>query len=68
MRIIGELVHWNESKAYGFLKPKDNSKQIFVHLSAFPAGIVPEVGMVVSYEVETRDDGRTRAVNLDLVE
>ena len=63
-------VNWfNAEKGYGFITPADGSKDIFVHFS----GIVMEgfkalhEGQKVTYDVETDDKGKSKAVNVQVV-
>jgi cold shock CspA family protein len=39
----GRLVRWNQDKAYGFLRPEDGGKDVFMHQSALPQGSAPEI-------------------------
>ena len=61
----GKIKWFNEKKGFGFIKPDDEDKDIFVHVSAFEkAGIeFLNEGDALSYEVAT-EKGRTKAVNL----
>ncbi|MEE4237611.1 MAG: cold-shock protein [Anderseniella sp.] len=60
MRHTGTVKFFNTSKGYGFIKPEDGSKDIFVHITAVQAAGIPEVteGMKLSYELQ--DDRRGR--------
>lgn len=60
MRHTGIVKFFNTSKGYGFIKPDDGSKDIFVHITAVQAAGIPEVteGMKLSYELQ--DDRRGR--------
>lgn len=58
----GTLTRWIEDRGFGFVRPQSGNEELFVHISAFPRGSRPEVGIPVSYEVETTADGRRRAV------
>tara|TARA_Y100000590_G_C15071509_1_gene770282 strand:+ start:335 stop:538 length:204 start_codon:yes stop_codon:yes gene_type:complete len=61
----GKIKWFNEKKGFGFIKPDDEDKDIFVHVSAFEkAGIeFLNEGDALSYEVAT-EKGRQKAVNL----
>ncbi len=61
-------VRWfNTTKGYGFIKPSDNSKDVFVHISALQkAGITKlSEGDKIYFEVESQK-GKSSAVNLRL--
>jgi cold shock protein len=60
MRHTGTVKFFNTAKGYGFIKPEDGSKDIFVHITAVQAAGIPEVteGMKLSYELQ--DDRRGR--------
>lgn len=63
MRHHGTLVKWNAERGFGFIAPASGADELFVHVSAFPRdGRPPRVQEVLSYEVDTAPDGRTRAV------
>ena len=62
----GTVKFFNTDKGYGFIQPDDGSTDSFVHISD-----VERAGMStlnqnqkVSYEVETDQRGKSRAVNL----
>jgi CspA family cold shock protein len=62
MAVIGTVKFFNASKGFGFIQPKDGSKDIFVHISA-----VERSGMntlkQISFDLEKGNDGRPCAVN-----
>lgn len=65
MRTHGTLTRWNDDRGFGFVSPAGLGTEVFVHVSAFPKdGVRPHVGELVSFEIETGTDGRTRAVRL----
>lgn len=60
MRQTGIVKFFNATKGYGFIKPEDGSKDVFVHVTAVQAAGIPEIteGMKLSYELQ--DDRRGR--------
>ena len=63
----GTVKWFNSTKGYGFIKPQDGGKDVFVHISAVERvglGSLNE-GQVVQYE-EVSNRGRTAAENLKL--
>ncbi|MBW7839966.1 MAG: cold-shock protein [Chitinophagaceae bacterium] len=57
----GTVKFFNESKGFGFIKPDDGSKDIFVHSSGLKTNI--HEGDKVAYEVEEGKKG-PNAVNV----
>ncbi|MGY6648152.1 cold-shock protein [Wenyingzhuangia sp. IMCC45574] len=60
----GTVKFFNDSKGYGFITPKDGSKDVFVHIN----GLVDEIreGDEVSFEVEEGRKG-LNAVNVQVL-
>ena len=61
----GTVKFFNESKGFGFIKPDDGGKDIFVHVNALNGNTIAE-GDKVSYEVEEGKKG-LNAVKVSLV-
>ncbi|MBX3660928.1 MAG: cold-shock protein [Burkholderiales bacterium] len=66
MATTGTVKFFNTTKGFGFIQPQDQSKDVFVHISA-----VQRAGMstltenqLVSFDLERGTDGRSSAVNL----
>lgn len=61
----GKVKWFNSQKGYGFIKPNDGSKDVFVHISALErAGLrTLDENQSVSYELAT-NKGKTSAVNI----
>ena len=65
MRTHGTLTRWNDDRGFGFIRPAQDSGEIFVHVSAFPRdGTRPRIDEVVSFEIEVGGDGRKRAMRV----
>lgn len=65
----GTVKFFNTTKGYGFIRPDDGSKDVFVHVSAVERsglGTLSE-NQKISFEVETGRDGRSSAVNLKAI-
>ncbi len=65
---VGIVKWFNPVKGYGFIKPEDGSKDVFVHMSALEkAGLsLLKDGQRVSYDLVPGQDGKTAADNLML--
>ncbi|MDD2839559.1 MAG: cold-shock protein [Rickettsiales bacterium] len=64
--MLNGVVKWfNAAKGYGFITPSDNSKDVFVHISAVEESGVGSLkdGDKVSFETVT-NKGKISAVNL----
>jgi len=61
----GTVKWFNAQKGYGFIQPDDNSKDVFVHVSAVQrAGMAPlQEGQKLSYDIEN-ERGKPSACNL----
>ena len=67
MRQIGTIKFYNSQKGYGFIKPDDGGKDVFVHVTAVErAGINNlDEGARISFETEPDKRGKgPKAVNL----
>ena len=66
---IGIVKFYNPEKGYGFIAPEDGAKDVFVHASALKVAGLDQLndGQKVSYEVEAGNNGRTAAVNIQLL-
>jgi len=63
----GKVKWFNSQKGYGFIEPEEGSQDVFVHISAVKAAGMEALsdGQAVSYELETGQNGKTSAVNLE---
>jgi cold shock protein len=65
----GTVKFFNTTKGFGFIRPDDGSKDVFVHISAVERsglGTLTE-NQKVSFEIEKGRDGRSSAVNLKAI-
>jgi len=60
----GKLVRWNDQKGFGFIKPIQGGRDIFIHITALKGmPRKPIIGDTIIYQVHTDNDGKQRAVN-----
>jgi len=62
----GTVKFFNTAKGFGFIKPDDGAKDVFVHISAVERaglGTLTE-NQKVSFDVEQAPNGKSAAVNL----
>ena len=66
----GTVKWFNSTKGYGFIKPDDGGKDVFVHISAVEqAGLQGlDDNQKVTFEIEPGRDGRSKASDLTLVD
>ena len=64
--MIGSVKWFNTQKGYGFIQPKDGSKDVFVHISAVERSGIGDLreGQRLSFELERGNQGKSSAVNL----
>ena len=64
-RIKGRITHWNRRKAYGFITPETESKEVFVHISEFrDRRNMPSLEDEVEYILSTDKQGRPCATDV----
>lgn len=68
MRFEGTIKTWNEDRGFGFISPVQGGQDIFLHIKAFTTrGIRPQVGQLVSFEIELNAKGKKRARSAELL-
>ena len=62
----GTVKFFNEQKGYGFIQPDDGGTDSFVHITDVERAGLRTLNrdQKVSYEVETDDRGKSRAINI----
>jgi CspA family cold shock protein len=66
----GTVKWFNPEKGFGFIKPEDNGKDVFVHISALKQANLNDLEdeQKVSYDIEEGRNGKASAINLQLVD
>jgi len=62
LRHKGQLTTWKDDRGFGFIKPADGNKEIFLHISVLKGSSRrPIVGDTIFYEKITEANGKIRA-------
>jgi len=63
----GTVKWFNPTKGYGFIAPDTGGKDVFVHISAVQKAGLRSLneGQKVGFEIETQQNGRNAAVELN---
>ena len=66
----GTVKWFNGTKGFGFIQPDEGGKDVFVHISAVERSGLTGLAdnQKVSYDIEAGRDGRSAAVNLELID
>jgi uncharacterized membrane protein YsdA (DUF1294 family)/cold shock CspA family protein len=63
----GTIVTWKNDKAYGFIRPAEGGRDVFVHLRDFGRiAREPRVGDVVSFQKMSDGTGKVRAADVSI--
>jgi CspA family cold shock protein len=65
----GRVKFFNPDRGYGFITPDGESADVFVHISAVEAAGMDTLvaGQLLAYDIGTARDGRSKAINLRLL-
>lgn len=65
--IRGILKTWKEDRGFGFIKPDNGGKDIFIHISALKGmSRRPLTGDVILYQVARDNRGKYKAINAQI--
>ncbi|MEG4274403.1 MULTISPECIES: sunset domain-containing protein [unclassified Microcoleus] len=63
----GQLTTWKDDRGFGFIKPDDGSKEVFLQISALKeASRRPKVGDTILYDRVAETDGKVRATRASI--
>jgi CspA family cold shock protein len=65
----GTVKFFNTAKGFGFIRPDDGSKDVFVHVSAVERAGLGSIneGQKLSFELERGNDGKSSATDLKVL-
>lgn len=65
----GSVKWFNATKGFGFIQPDGGGADVFVHITAVQRAGLDTLsdGQKVTFELETRRDGRTAAADIKLL-
>lgn len=65
--VKGVLKTWKEDRGFGFIRPDDGGKDIFIHISALKeGGRRPIMGDVIYYQIAKDNRGKYKAINAQI--
>lgn len=66
----GTVKWFNAEKGYGFIKPEEGDKDVFVHISALQEANIANLqdDQQVTFDLEEGRNGKTSAINLKIAE
>ena len=60
----GQLKSWIDDKGFGFIQSRELKQDTFIHISTLKAmSRKPKIGDFIYFDVETQDNGKSKAVN-----
>lgn len=60
----GKLTVWKDDRGFGFIKPSDGGRDVFLHITALKkANRRPQVGDVIQYQLTVDKQGKVCAFN-----
>ena len=70
MAMTGTVKFFNGERGYGFIKPDDGGRDVFVHITAVERAGLKSLneGQKVSYELQPGQNGKSSAENLSIVD
>ena len=58
----GTVIRWDDEKGFGFIKPRDGEKEVFLHIAVVKTtGRRPKIGDIIFYQLVIGSNGRNRA-------
>jgi cold shock protein len=65
----GRVKFFNPDRGFGFITPDGGESDVFVHISAVEAAGMDTLvaGQLLAYDIGTARDGRSKAINLRLL-
>lgn len=64
-RLDGTLISWNDDKGFGFIRPANGSRNVFVHIRAFASSNGrPQVGDSLEFRLGPGRNGRIQALDV----
>lgn len=64
---IGKLAVWKDDRGFGFIRPHEGGKDVFVHITAFKGmSRRPKVGDVIYYRLHTDEEGKISAIQASI--
>jgi cold shock CspA family protein len=65
--VKGVLKTWKEDRGFGFIKPDDGGKDIFIHISSLSSeSRRPTTGDIIHYQVGKDNRGKFKAINAQI--